>query len=431
MIQPLKSARTTWFVYWVDLEEPLPTGNDYFLPTLLIVCDRAGVPIASPDILEDLDQLRVENFLLKLIEKEGPPDRITVCAHDDWEDEAWKAFSHDNHIEVRFRDFERSGPEELRALARTVVMRFSRDESRDPQPKEVARGLVNTALRTRTNSKKHALLRAALARDPDCSPARIELADMEYQKGNWRSALSEYEEVIAREFPRWEPQRPQWWQDPATRPLLRSLYGRGMTLWHQGHHTEAASQFEHLLGLNPEDNQGARFFIPLLHLLDDNLEATVAFFARYESEFANDYSEPALLFGWALCRSQEGDESGARDKYREGILKNIYIAPMLLEEPELPRNLWHPNDRAEPNYGNEFIDSYAVLWDRETGALRLLREVWEEIGPRVTEVIAHRQKMADFQDQRYAPDYKSQWKKLIAEDERLTLANDAGQDETS
>ncbi len=79
--------------------------------------------------------------------------------------------------------------------------------------------------------------------------------------------------------------------------------------------------------------------------------------------------------------------SRAREKYREAILKNISIAPMLLEAPEPPRGLWYPNDRAEPNYAAEFIDSYAVLWDREPGALRILREVWQELQPRVAEIV--------------------------------------------
>ena len=48
MIQPLKSSKTTWFVYWLDLEEPIPAGGDYFLPTLLIVCDLAGAPLGCP-----------------------------------------------------------------------------------------------------------------------------------------------------------------------------------------------------------------------------------------------------------------------------------------------------------------------------------------------------------------------------------------------
>ena len=92
----------------------------------------------------------------------------------------------------------------------------------------------------------------------------------------------------------------------------------------------------------------------------------------------------------------EGDEAAARERYREAILRNIYIAPMLLEETEPPRGLWQPNDRAEPNYAAEFIDSYAVLWDREPGASRILRESWQELQPRIAEIVALRERMADF-----------------------------------
>ena len=70
MIQPLKSSKTTWFVYWLDLEEPVPAGSDYFLPTLLIVCDPAA-PLAAPDILEETDQVRVESLLVKLFDRLG------------------------------------------------------------------------------------------------------------------------------------------------------------------------------------------------------------------------------------------------------------------------------------------------------------------------------------------------------------------------
>lgn len=422
MIQPLKSSKTTWFVYWLDLEEPVPAGPDYFLPTLLIVCDAGGTPLAPPEVLEELDQLRVEGYLLKLFEKLGAPDRLTICASDDWDNEAWKMFSSEHGAEIRFQKFDRGGPDDLKALAQTVVMRFTREGASQVRSKDVARGLVNTALRVRSPHKKIALLRSALDRDADCSTARIELADVEFQNGNWKLCLAAYDEVVARELPRWHDRHPEWWVNRETRPLLRALYGRGMTLWHQGRHAEAADQFENLLFLNSRDNQGVRFFIPLLHLLGENTEEATESFVRYTAEYPKDYAEPSFLFGYALCHTLNGNETEARDKYREAILKNIAIAPMLLEAPEPPRGLWYPNDRAEPNYAAEFIDSYAVLWDREPGALRILREVWQELKPRVDEIVALRERMADYQDQRYEPDYKQRWQQLVAEDERLTTA---------
>ena len=103
----------------------------------------------------------------------------------------------------------------------------------------------------------------------------------------------------------------------------------------------------------------------------------------------------------------------------EAIVGNIYIAPMLLESAEPTRGLWHPNERAEPNYAAEFIDSYALLWDREAGALRILRECWEELQPHITKIVELRERMADFQDQRFEPEYKKLWQQLVADDERL------------
>jgi hypothetical protein len=246
------------------------------------------------------------------------------------------------------------------------------------------------------------------------------VADVEVQHGNWKVCLAAYDEVIARETPRWQAQPPQWWSNRETRLLLRAMYGRAMTLWHQGAYGEAALQFDALLSLNPRDNQGVRFFIPLLHLLNEESQSASIYFACYAEKYPHDYPEPSFLFGWGLCLALEGDELSAREKYREAILRNIYIAPMLLEEAEPPRGLWQPNDRAEPNYAAEFIDSYAVLWDRETGAARILREAWRELQPRLAEIVALRERMADFQDQRYEPEYKRLWQKLVEEDERLT-----------
>jgi hypothetical protein len=102
------------------------------------------------------------------------------------------------------------------------------------------------------------------------------------------------------------------------------------------------------------------------------------------------------------------------------MLRNIHIAPMLLETPEPPKNLWFPNDRAEPTYAVDFIQSYAVLWDREPGALRLLREVWLEIQPRIQKIIRQREMMLDLQDQRYDPDFKTKWQNLANDEEKLT-----------
>jgi tetratricopeptide (TPR) repeat protein len=420
MIQPLKSPKNHWFLYWVDLEEPLPTGQDWFLPTIVIVCDQSGTPVASPEILEELDQSRVENFLYKTFDQLGTPDRLSIASSEDWDAEGWQSFSADCKLDIRFQNFDKRTPEDLRALTKTLVMRVGREPHGPTHEREVARGLVRTALRVRSPSKKGALLRLAVKRDPECAAAQIELADLDFQAGNFKICLLAYEEISEKELSRWGAKRAAWWIDRDTRPYLRSLYGRAMTQWHLGRYAPAAKTLEGLLRLNPKDNQGARFLIPMLHLLAESPERAAAFFSRYSEQYPHDFSEPSFLFGWGLTYSLEGREAEAREKYSEGILKNIYLAAMLLELDEPPRSLWLPNDRAEPNYAAEFVESYAVLWDKEPGALRLLREVYNEWIPRIEKIVQHREQMTDFQDQRYEPDYKEAWKELVRKDETLT-----------
>lgn len=420
MIQPLKSPKTNWFLYWVDLEEPLPSGKDWFLPTIVIVCDQSGTPVASPEILEELDQTRVENYLYKTFDQLGTPDRLSIAASEDWDSEGWQSFSADCKLDIRFQNFDKRTPDDLRALTKTLVMRVGREPQGPMQAQEMARGLVRTALRVRSRTKKDALLRLAVAQDSDCPEARIELADLDFQAGNFKASLLAYEDISDKESSRWHSRKAAWWLDRDTRPYLRSIYGRAMTQWHLGRFAPAAKTLESLLLLNPKDNQGSRFLIPMLHLLAESPERAAAFYARYSELFPRDFSEPSFLFGWALTYSFEGREAEARAKYSEGILKNIYLAPMLLELDEPPRSVWLPNDRAEPNYAAEFVESYAVLWDKEPGALRLLREVFDEMMPRIEKIVQHREQMADFQDQRYEPDYKEAWHAFVQKDELLT-----------
>ena len=115
---------------------------------------------------------------------------------------------------------------------------------------------------------------------------------METGRFAWRL----YDEVIARETPRWRDRNPEWWTNRETRLLLRAMYGRGMTLWHQNGHGDSAAQFEELLSLNPRDNQGVRFFIPLLHLLDENTEAAALHFEGYARNYSHDFRRALVPF---------------------------------------------------------------------------------------------------------------------------------------
>jgi len=419
MIQPIKSAKTSWTVFWVDLEEPLALGPDFILPTLMIVTDARGVPVAGPEVLEELDQVRVEEFLATLVERLGAPDRLLIGESEEWDHEAWQDFADDYRLNIQFTRFNRRDGKDIQILTQKFTETQGGPELASAG--DVAAGLLNTALRVRSETKKIALLKKAIDNDADLSRARIELADAEFRAGDWTSSLRAYDEVIEREYPRWNGRVAKWWADLETRPYLRAIYGRAMTLWHQQRYSGAAETLADLLEINPLDHQGARFLVPMVHMLGDEFDAAQAAFEAYEKTYPGDYAEPSFLFGWALLHAYFGRDAESLARYRAAILKNIYIAPLLLDAPAPPEQaIWQPSDRAEIGYAREFIESYAVLWDRVPAAFRLLREALEDAQPQVEEIVALRVRMFDFQDQRYEPDYKRLWQELVARDEALT-----------
>jgi tetratricopeptide (TPR) repeat protein len=427
MIQPLDSARNSWRLLWLDLEEPVPRpaqpgrpegDGEYFLPTCLLVTTASGKPICPPEILEELDQPRAEQLLGRLFDEHGAPDRLTIAESGDWDTEAWRSFALDYRIEISFGDFPKTAPGDLRQVGRKIAQRLQ--GSGFHAPTAVARGLVATARRLRSAEKKTAYLRKAIEQDSECVSARIELADTDYQAARWEECRRAYQEIIEREERNWRGEAQEWWEDAETRPYMRALYGRAMTAWHKGRFAETATDLRKLLGLNPRDNQGARFLIPLVHLLGEEDEKALQSLEDYDRNYADDYCEPALLFGKGLALWRFGNEADAGKAYRAAMLKNLYIAPLLLDLPTPPPEIWHPNDRSELSYAQDFMQSYAILWDRDPSALRFLGEIHETILSELGKIIELRRLMSDWQDQRYVRDFKARWKEMTDQDEKLT-----------
>lgn len=426
MIQPLDSARNSWRLLWIDLEEPVPAPaqsgesgtGDYCLPTCLLVTTASGKPLCPPEILEELDQPRAEQLLGRLFDEHGTPDRLTIAESSDWDTEAWRSFAIDCRIEIAFGAFPEAKPGELLQVGRRIAQRLRGEGFHSPGA--IARGLVATARRLRSPERKSAHLRKAIEQDSECVLARIELADADYQSARWNEARRGYQEVAEREERRWRGETPEWWEDHETRPYMRALYGRAMTEWHQGRFAETAKDLEKLLQLNPRDNQGVRFLIPLVHLLGDDDAKALKSLEEYDRNYPDDYCEPSLLFGKGLALWRLGDDEPARAAYRTAMLQNLYITPMLLDLPTPPADIWHPNDRSEIGYAQDFMQSYAILWDREPAATRFISELHDEVASEIEKILTLRRTMADWQDQRYDRDFKARWKAMIDQDKSLT-----------
>jgi tetratricopeptide (TPR) repeat protein len=351
----------------------------------------------------------------RLFDELGAPDVLQVWKAPEWAPEEWKYFGRDWKTKVKMVP---PPPHETKMQSEWAVQEYSAS-GRAPMPPDaaVAAGLVRNVTRLRSPQRRRATLEKAVEIDPACTEAWADLAETDFHAGQYERSLELAARVAEIDGALLRKRGVQWWTDRSTRPLLRAIFGQMLCQWHLGRPGEAADLGQNLLETDPADHLGARFYLPLFLLLAGEHEEASLFFRHYESRYPGDMPNAWLAFAWGLALCLEGDDQGARRKYREGMLANIYIAPRLLGERTPSEDIYHPGERDEPHSASEFDGSFGGLWDREPSALRVLRESYDELRPVLAQLVARRTALAELMDQRYDPEYREKWARLVEEEE--------------
>ena len=430
MIRPLKRARSRWIIDWFDFSEPVivPSLGEFCLPACLLVVAEGSYEIIGTDLLREIDQRKCERFLGRLLDSRGTPDVFVVAREAIWDGRLWQAFAESCQSALLFKS---RGAQEVAPIFREVerikaelAVRLT-EAARESSAAAggagvVAESLVRAARKVATPGKRHALLEKAVEWEPRCYDALLELADVQFEAGDAPVAFQLYQRVLEITRSSWQDRKKLDWEEPEMRAALRARYGMMMLAWQQGDLSLALENGAWLLEVNPADHQGVRFYYPMLLLLNDEPEEAVAYFDEYASHFIDDFHEPGFYFGWALALSLVDRESEATQLYAKGLGRNLHLAPLILDLPEPSREIYHANDRAEMTYALEFFDSFGVLWERESSALRTLREVYENAWPDVEKLWSVRADLQSLQDQRYDREHEKRWAQLI-EREQETL----------
>ena len=225
------------------------------------------------------------------------------------------------------------------------------------------------------------LFREALRLDPTLADAHNGLAWVAEARGDLRAAERHYRRAyeLAREALGTEsPRAFHWWLELETRPYMRARQGLGWVFWQTGRFREAIAEYEALLRLNRNDNQGVRYLIGPLYQLAGDLKGALRAYRRFAKDYPKDWGDPHHLFCWGLALYEAGEGRAAVAKWREACFKNIYIAPLLLGEPLPPEDIWLFINLAWPDYAAEYLDLYGELWERAPEALDCLRRLWND-----------------------------------------------------
>lgn len=207
--------------------------------------------------------------------------------------------------------------------------------------------------------------RAAVAEDR----GDLEAAEALYQEGYERAR-----EMLASE----SPDAYWWWSELGTRPYMRARAGLASIYWTRKQYRDAINEYEALLHLNPNDNQGVRYVIGPLYQLAGDLEGALEHYRMYAEEYPDDWGDPHHTFSWGLALQQSDRSRSALKKWYEGFFQNIYIAPLLIDAPLPPENIRHFSNLEYPSYARPYLDTFQSLWEEVADAKRLLKRLWTD-----------------------------------------------------
>lgn len=222
------------------------------------------------------------------------------------------------------------------------------------------------------------VLQKALRLDPTLADAHNALAALAATPSDaealYRRAYTLAREALVSE----SPEAALWWGEIDTRPYMRARHGLGLALEAQGRFREAISEYEALLELNPNDNQGVRYLLAPTYLKAGDLPGALVAYDRYDAAYPDDSGDPdhAFLYGLALWAT--GRAADAARVWNRAVFDNLYLAPALLGLPAPTTRLWHGTNLAEPDVARDHVREYGALWDRYPDARLGLGRLWAD-----------------------------------------------------
>ncbi len=234
----------------------------------------------------------------------------------------------------------RPEPPPAKDLLRAIERQLHAEGSIDQNAAYEAQQLIYEAMEAASDERETELILQALQLDPTNVDALLRIAQTSPLTGD--EYLAVLREIVALGEKNLGPanfreMRGQFWGFVETRPYMRARAELADTLLQHGLRQEAVSEWEAMLELNPNDNQGVRYWLLSGYLTLGRLEDAQRLLAKYPDE--GDYN---AVFAWGkvLERYLNEDLPGAvtalqaarkqnpfMEDYLKGRRKNSASAP--------------------------------------------------------------------------------------------------------
>ena len=223
------------------------------------------------------------------------------------------------------------------------------------------------------NARKEMALKA-IDISENCADAYVILAELE-KNPQIKIDLYRKASVAARKIlgeKAFTEYRGDFWKIIGTRPYMRAQEGLALSLWNSGRMDEAKNTYEELLELNPDDNQGVRYSLLLIYMIEGSADKAEELLNTYDEDGADwDYNRSLLLF------RTSGVTIESKTALRKAFSSNIYVPAMLAGAVDIPgrSNYITPG---QPDEAGSYVRSCGALWLDNEEAIKWMIEEFEQ-----------------------------------------------------
>jgi tetratricopeptide (TPR) repeat protein len=232
-----------------------------------------------------------------------------------------------------------------------------------------AQDLAYTAMESYDPKKAIRLCAKAIEIDPRCVDA-LTLASQAFDVDERVLRLEHAVEIAAEDLGGQnylEENKGHFWRLLETRPYMRARSYLAATLREAGKSNAAITEYEALLELNPNDNQGLRYLLIALYLETGDLAGV--------RDLRDEYGDSGAVFAWSAVMERliSGDSPGAERSLANARAANSYVEGYLLGRNHMPRVRPDYYGFGDENEAIMCIDTIGDAWTKNPEALRWLR----------------------------------------------------------
>jgi tetratricopeptide (TPR) repeat protein len=230
-----------------------------------------------------------------------------------------------------------------------------------------------------------ALAHKALAISPLCADAYVLLAEQEAKSAEealeyYRKGVAAGEHALGTNG--FEQYAGHFWGFLETRPYMRARAGLAAALSILGQVGAAISNYQDMLVLNPNDNQGIRYVLAECLMRSGHIEALKKLLNQYDED-----GSALWLYTQALVAFRENDTS---DKRAEELAKNAWNANRHVPAALTGTKKAKPSTNGYVTMGGEdeaahYVEEWDFYWVTTPGAVDWLTKIAAEMASTQTE----------------------------------------------